>query len=128
MNQLGRFIEQKRRGLGMSLRDFADLCCISHSYLDSIEKGVDARSGKPISPTIETLQKMALGLKMPLIDLLRVCGYIDSSGNSEIISEFSDDELMQFIKEISPKLSLEDKRDLKEIIKIFVRKSGQKKK
>lgn len=128
MNQLGKFIELKRKELGLSLRAFAEMCEISHSYLDSLEKGMDARSRKPVSPTIETLQKLALGLKMSLIEVLRVGGFIDSSlgqNNSVVIN---DDELVSFIREISPKLSPEERVDLKEVIRIFVKKFQQSKK
>ena len=122
MNQLGNFIEQKRKERGLSLRNFADMCNISHSYLDNLEKGVDVRSGKPVSPTIETLQKLASGLNLSLIDLLKAGGYINSSDNALNFTKVNDDELISFIREISPDLSPEDKRDLTEVIKLFIKK------
>jgi len=123
MNQLGKFIEHKRKELGLSLRAFAEMCEISHSYLDSLEKGMDARSGKPVSPTIETLQKLALGLKISLIEILRIGGFIDSSSDQNNSVAINDDELVSFIREISPKLSPDERADLKEIIRIFVKKA-----
>jgi transcriptional regulator with XRE-family HTH domain len=123
MNQLGNFIEQKRKELGLSLRSFADMCNISHSYLDNLEKGVDVRSGKPVSPTIETLQKLASGLNLSLIDLLKAGGYINSSDNASNFTKVNDDELIIFIREISPDLSPEDKRDLTKVIKLFIKKA-----
>ncbi len=128
MNQLGKFIENKRRELGLSLRAFAEMCDISHSYLDSLEKGMDARSGKPVSPTIETLQKLASGLKISLIDVLRIGGFIESSEDQNKSVTINDDELISFIREISPKLSPEERVDLKEVIRIFVKKAKQSKK
>lgn len=127
MNQLGKFIKQKRKELGLSLRDFAEMCEISHSYLDNLEKGRDARSGKPVSPTIETLQKLAFGLKISLIEILRIGGFIDSSLDQNNSVAINDDELVSFIREISPKLSPEEKEDLKEVIRIFVKKAKQTK-
>lgn len=128
MNQLGKFIEHKRRELGLSLRAFAEMCEISHSYLDSLEKGMDARSGKPVSPTIETLQKLASGLKIPLIDVLCIGGFIDSHEDLNNAVTINEDELVLFIREISPKLSPGERADLKEVIKIFVKKFQRTKK
>ena len=122
MNQLGKFIKQKRKELGLSLRDFAEMCEISHSYLDNLEKGRDARSGKPVSPTIETLQKLASGLKITIVEILRISGFIDSSLDQNNQIGINDDELVSFIREISPKLSPEEREDLKEVIRLFVKK------
>lgn len=121
MNQLGNFIEQKRKERGLSLRNFADMCNISHSYLDNLEKGVDVRSGKPVSPTIETLQKLASGLNLFLIELLKAGGYINSSDNASNFTKINDDELIGSIRKTSD-LSSEDKRDLTEVIKLFIKK------
>ena len=68
MNYIGEFIK-KYRG-SMSLRDFADKCGISHTHLDSIEKGMDPRTGKPVSVTVETLKKIANAMNMSINDLL----------------------------------------------------------
>ena len=54
----------------IDLRDFAEKCGISHTHLDSIEKGVDPRTGKPVSVTVETLKKIANAMGMTINDLL----------------------------------------------------------
>lgn len=58
-NELGSFV-RKCRGTA-SLRDFADKCKISHTHLDSIEKGADPRTGKPVAVSTETLRFLADG-------------------------------------------------------------------
>ena len=68
MNYIGEFIK-KYRG-DMSLREFADKCGISHTHLDSIEKGFDPRTGKPVRVTVETLKKIASAMNMSVNDLL----------------------------------------------------------
>ncbi len=68
MNYIGKFIKNYRGE--MSLREFADKCEISHTHLDSIEKGVDPRTGKPVRVTIETLKKIAKAMGMSINDLL----------------------------------------------------------
>ena len=60
INRLSEFIRSKRGTL--SLRDFAKMCGnISHTQIDSIERGVDPRTNKPVRPTIDTLKKLSLG-------------------------------------------------------------------
>lgn len=68
MNYIGDFIK-KYRG-DMSLREFAEKCDISHTHLDSIEKGYDPRTGKPVRVTVDTLKKIANAMNMSVNDLL----------------------------------------------------------
>ncbi|MBK1812018.1 helix-turn-helix transcriptional regulator [Clostridium sp. YIM B02505] len=46
----------RRSELNLSLRDAAKLIGISHSYLSTLEKGVDPRNGSPVKPTPETFK------------------------------------------------------------------------
>ena len=62
MNELGDFIKSKRLSMDLSLRDFAKLCDLSHTHIDSIEKGYDFRTGKPVRITNETLTKIAFAI------------------------------------------------------------------
>lgn len=68
MNYIGDYIK-KYRG-DMSLREFAEKCDISHTHLDSIEKGIDPRTGKPVRVTVDTLKKIAKTMGMTINDLL----------------------------------------------------------
>lgn len=56
-NELGKYIKEKRGK--KSLRDFASLIGISHSHLDSIEKGIDPKTNKPVSISVEVLKKLS---------------------------------------------------------------------
>ena len=49
---------RKARG-NMSLREFSKICGISHTHLDSLEKGIDPRTGNAVNITWATLQKIA---------------------------------------------------------------------
>jgi transcriptional regulator with XRE-family HTH domain len=80
--KIGTFIKRKRKEMNLSLRGFADKCAISHTYLSSLEKGIDPRSGKEISPTLETVQKIAIGTNTPLTELLSIIDYIDLNNAS----------------------------------------------
>ena len=87
MNYIGEYI-RKYRG-DVSLRDFADKCGISHTHLDSIEKGIDPRTGKPVKVTVETLKKIASAMHMSINDLLIKSGDVKISDlsfdNGEIV-------------------------------------------
>ena len=67
-NKLGNFLREKRGE--MSLRDFANKLDISHTYLDSLEKGYDSRNKKPVRVTVDTLSKIAKALNEPLEKLV----------------------------------------------------------
>lgn len=45
----------------LSLREFAKKCGISHTHLDSIEKGYDPRTGNPVRISMDALAKLSLG-------------------------------------------------------------------
>lgn len=72
MNYIGNFIREYRGKT--SLRDFAERCGISHTHLDSIEKGIDPRTGKPVKVTVETLKKISNAMNMSINDLLLQSG------------------------------------------------------
>lgn len=78
MNYIGDFIK-KYRG-DMSLRDFAEKCGISHTHLDSIEKGFDPRTGKTVRVTVDTLKKIANAMNMTINDLLIQSGDVKIDG------------------------------------------------
>ncbi|MDO4540208.1 MAG: XRE family transcriptional regulator [Syntrophomonadaceae bacterium] len=60
MNGLGEFIREQRGG--RSLREFALLCGVSHTYIDILEKGYNFRSGKKPIVSTEVLKKIAAGI------------------------------------------------------------------
>jgi len=73
-NNLGKFIKKLRVEKDLSLRELAELTSLSHSYLNNLENGSDPRSGKPLSPSIPTLEKLSVGLNVSLhklIDMVR---------------------------------------------------------
>ncbi len=62
-----------------SLRDASKRIGISHTYLDTIEKGHDKRSGKPVNPTPETLKLISKAYRYPYKDLMIAAGYIEGA-------------------------------------------------
>ena len=69
---LGKYVKMRRLDMGLSLREFGKLCDMSHTHIDSIEKGVDFRSGKSVNLTGTTVAKLAAALGMSERDLITV--------------------------------------------------------
>lgn len=69
---LGDLIKEYRTKNKISQRDFAKKCNLSYTYISALEKNIDYRSGKPISPTLETIRSVAIGMSMSLDDVLKI--------------------------------------------------------
>ena len=95
MNYIGDFIKQYRGDV--SLRDFAKKCDISHTHLDSIEKGYDPRTGKPIRVTVDTLKKIAKAMNMSINDLLIKSGDVKISDLAFDNAELVGNELIETV-------------------------------
>src|SRR5690625_2053696 len=115
MSEVGKIIKELRGK--MSLREASEKIGISHTYLDTIEKGFDKRSGKQINPSPDTLRMISDAYKYPYIKLLRLAGYIDDIEETEeedFGNFITDPELRRWHKEL-PKSSEEDLKRLKRI-------------
>ncbi len=71
-NKLGEYVRARRQEMGMSLREFAAVCGISHTHIDSIEKGYDVRSGRAVNLTGATIRKLAGALGLPESELVDI--------------------------------------------------------
>ena len=69
---LGEIIKKYRIEHELSQRDFSKLSGLSYTYISALEKNKDYRTGKPISPTLETVRDVAKGMNIPIDDLLKV--------------------------------------------------------
>lgn len=78
MNELQKILKEKRKQLKLSLREAGDLIGISHSYLSTLEKGIDPRNGSPVRPTPDTLRLISAAYKIDYNVLMRAAGYLHS--------------------------------------------------
>jgi transcriptional regulator with XRE-family HTH domain len=76
MNNLQDFLINKRKELKLSLRNAANLIGISHTYLNTLEKGVDPRNNIPTKPTPETLELIAKAYDVSYEYLMKLTGYL----------------------------------------------------
>lgn len=79
MNTFSLFIKNKLKDLGMSEREMAKKCNISHSYLNQLIKGANPSTNKPISPTIGMLKKLSVGLGMSVDNLQKIANGVPES-------------------------------------------------
>lgn len=95
MENIRDVLINKRKELKLSLRDAANKIGISHSYLSTLEKGKDPRTGSPVNPTPETLRLISEAYKVDYNYLLNLAGYIDITSDN-----INDEDLKPIISSI----------------------------
>lgn len=69
---LGDIIKKYRSEHNMSMQNFADLIKSSKSYVSMLEKNSNPSTGKPISPSLETLKLIADAMNVDIDYLLKM--------------------------------------------------------
>lgn len=101
MNEFGEKIKELRGN--QSLREAAKNIGISHTYLDSLEKGFDPRSGKERKPTSEIIGKLANYYNYSYFDLMKL------AGNFVPLRDLSEDEIKRQFKYLTEVLRSQGK-------------------
>ena len=68
--QLGEWIKAYRKEQGLSMQNFADLCGFSKAYIGQLEKGINPKTKRPMSPTMQTFTKIATSVGLSVDQLL----------------------------------------------------------
>lgn len=68
--KLRDLIRSYRDSHDLSQRQFAIQCNLSNGYISILEKGINPNTGKPVTPTIPQLKKLADGMAISLNELL----------------------------------------------------------
>ncbi len=114
----------KKRGK-MSIREAAKLIGISHSYLIRLEKGIDPRSGAPISPTPEVLRLISKAYNIEYEILMIAAGHTYNAEKIEqvIQKEYKEEleYLDKFIEEMKARGYDYSHKTRKEIAELFVK-------
>lgn len=121
LQKLGALIDEKMREDSLSLREFADKSKLSHSYVRNIKKGFDPRTGKQISPTVETLEKLAVGLDLTLQELLKITGFTLNADDNTSSTNKKPKDLLKILEQEEYTLNgqmatPEDKERIKRIV------------
>ena len=67
-----------------SLREMEKITGLSHTYLSTLEKGYDPRSGKKRNPTPEVIKRLAETLDENYFELMQLAGYMESSDLNDL--------------------------------------------
>ena len=70
--KLGDLIREYREKQSISQRQFADRCGLSNGYISIIEKGVNPNTGRPVTPTLPQLSKIAKGLNLSVMEMFEI--------------------------------------------------------
>ena len=82
------------------MQNLADACGFSKAYIGMLEKGINSTTSKPVSPTVQTLDKIARGTGQDLDSLLK-CLDGDQPVTLSTPSKTFSDEQMTILKKPS---------------------------
>lgn len=100
--KLREFIMKFREENGLSQREFAKRCNLSHNTIHLLEKGINPRSGKTLVPDTITYKKIADGMGMTMDELFM------SLDQTELVSlgtSMTDDDRLEALHQ-NPKLGM----------------------
>ncbi len=106
MNNLSELFKQIRLSKDWSIRQAAKKMGLSHSYLSTLEKGIDRRTGKDSTPRPDTLKLIAKAYDYPYEELLKAAGYLGQEKSAT--REFNFSSFVNNIKLIMSNMSLEE--------------------
>lgn len=87
-NEFGEYLQSLRKEKKKSQRQAASEARISHTYLNTLEKGYDPRTKKPRKPTPEVLKKIAHYYGVSYTDLMEKVGYGETVHFDSLIEAF----------------------------------------
>ena len=109
--KVGEWLKLYREQHNLSMQALADLCGFSKAYINVLEKGVNPKTGKPISPTMQTFEKIARGTKTDVDTLLKI---LDGNQPITVNAPASDD-----LPDVSPtgqKIDARTRRQLEKVL------------
>ena len=109
--KVGEWLKLYREQHNLSMQALADLCGFSKAYINVLEKGVNPKTGKPISPTMQTFEKIARGTKTDVDTLLKI---LDGDQPITVNAPASDD-----LPDVSPTGNKIDARTRRQLEKVL---------
>lgn len=67
---LGKIIKEYREKHNLTMQEFANRCKLSKGYISMLEKGAHPRSGNKITPSIDTIARIATGMRITTDELV----------------------------------------------------------
>ena len=69
---LGEWIKDYRLQHDMTMQEMADVCGFSKAYISMLEKGINPTTNKPVSPTMQAFEKIAVATGQDVDSLLKI--------------------------------------------------------
>lgn len=82
--KLGELIKAYRDDHDLSQRQFAIQCRLSNGYISMLEKNLNPKTGRPVTPTIPQLKKLADGMGVTMSTMLEQVDDMDVDLSSAI--------------------------------------------
>lgn len=82
--KLGELIKAYRDDHDLSQRQFAIQCRLSNGYISMLEKNLNPKTGRPVTPTIPQLKKLADGMGVTMSTMLEQVDDMDVDLTSAI--------------------------------------------
>ena len=70
--KLGDIVSKYRAEHDLSQRQFAIMCGLSNGTISNIEKGINPNTGKPLTPSLDLVRKLASTMGLTLTELLEM--------------------------------------------------------
>lgn len=107
--KLSEIVRRYREEHGLSIRQFAKQCDISHAAMANIENETNSY-GQPYIPQLGTINKVAYGMGIPSRELLAMMDYVQVSDSpvDDLRDELKDNPELRTLLSASSKLSKED--------------------
>lgn len=118
MNEFGNKLKELRGK--QSIREASRNIGISHTYLDSLEKGYDPRTGKERKPTIEVINKISKYYNYDFFKLVNLAGLFVSI--SEAPEKVKKDEIQKMKKQFEDFAITKENRVKSEYLDLFSEK------
>jgi len=99
---LSEIIKEYRLKHGLSQRAFATRCGITNAHISLLEQGKNPKTGKPLTPTLPMLKKLATGMNMSIDELLATADEFDIAWSTDFNGERSVPADLAGIKNIHP--------------------------
>lgn len=77
MSDINKLLRDMRKEKKLSLRAAAEKSGLSHSYIDSLEKGIHPKTKTPIKPSPDSLRLLSSAYDVSYKDLMDAAGYLD---------------------------------------------------
>ena len=129
MVDIHTLLREIRLERNLSLREAAKRSGLSHSYIDSLEKGVHPKTKAPLKPSPDSLKALASAYNYNYIDLMNAAGYVDEE-EERTPNTLPESEIDRVIREAEAHygVSLRDDPDVNEAVRELIHSLAKMKK